>query len=251
MIEHMNLKVDRNRTIPLYCQVSESLEDLIRKGEIAANEQMASEETLAASFGVSRPTINKAISILIRKSVLLRERGKGTYVNPGEVRLTLMQELVSFHESLQREKIKFRTVVLELEQRKAKGIVAEKLNRKEGARIIYLKRLRYVEEEPFIISESCLPQELFPSLERQDLTTRSLYDVLEQEYKYPVVKTERFARAVKALDKEAQMFRLPLGDPLIQLEGTAFSKKDLRVEYFKTVIRGDRASLCTTLYRNK
>jgi GntR family transcriptional regulator len=92
---------------------------------------------------------------------------------------------------------------------------------------------------------------LFPDLEKVDLRDCSLYDVLEQKYGIPVVKTERNARAVKALDQDAQLLRIPLGDPLIQLEGIAFSKKDLRVEYFKTIIRGDRGVLCTTLYRRK
>jgi GntR family transcriptional regulator len=251
MKEERIVKVDRNRAIPLYYQVSECLEDMINKGELRPDEQMVSEDVLANRFGVSRPTINKAIAILIRKSMLSRERGKGTFVHSGEVRLTLMQDLASLHESMQRENIRFRTVVLELQRRKASEMLAKKLKLKEGARIYYLKRVRYVEEESFIISESYLPQALFPELEKEDLRDRSLYEVLEKKYRIPVIKTERSARAVKALDKEAQLLRIPLGDPLIQLEGIAFSKQDLRVEYFKTIIRGDRGVLCTTLYRKK
>jgi DNA-binding GntR family transcriptional regulator len=251
MNEEILVKVDRNRAIPLYYQVSESLEQMIKSGEIRANEQMLSEEILADRFGVSRPTVNKAIAILIKKSLLSREKGKGTFVPSGDVRLTLMQELVSLHESMQRENIRFRTVVLEIQRRKADAALAEKLSLKEGSRICYIKRLRYVEEETLIISESYLPSELFPDLEKVDLRDCSLYDVLEQKYGIPVVKTERNARAVKALDQDAQLLRIPLGDPLIQLEGIAFSKKDLRVEYFKTIIRGDRGVLCTTLYRRK
>ena len=251
MTEEKIITVDRNRALPLYYQVSECLEEMIKKGEIRPDEQMLSEDVLAARFGVSRPTINKAIAILIRKSIISRERGKGTFVRSGDVRLTLMQELVSLHESMQRENIRFRTVVLKVQRQKSNGILAEKLALKQGARIYYLKRLRYVEEESFIISESYLPQELFPDLEKEDLRDRSLYDVLEQKYGIPVIKTERSARAVKALDKEAQLLRIPLGDPLIQLEGIAFSRHDLRVEYFKTIIRGDRGVLCTTLYRRR
>jgi GntR family transcriptional regulator len=251
MKEGRIVKVDRNRAIPLYCQVSECLEEIIREGELRPNEQVPSEDVLAERFGVSRPTINKAIAILLRKSMLSRERGRGTFVHSGEVRLTLMQELVSLHESMQRNNIRFRTVVLELQRQKVDATVAEKLDLKQGARIYYLKRLRYVEEEPFIISESYLPQQLFPGLEKRDLRDRSLYDILDTEYGVPVVKTERSARAVKALDMEAQLLRIPLGDPLVQLEGTAFSRQDMRVEYFKTIIRGDRGVLCTTLYRRK
>jgi GntR family transcriptional regulator len=241
--------IDRNQAIPLYYQVSEYIEDMIRTGEIAPNKPMFSEESLASQFGVSRPTINKAIAILIRKSLLSRERGRGTFVRSGEVRLTLMQELVSLHESLRRENVRFKTVVLEFRRQRLGETLGEKLKLKGSARIYHLKRLRYVEDEPFIISESYLPQELFPDLQAEDFEQRSLYDVLEETYKVPVIKTERSARAVKAMDAEARLLRIPLGDPLIQLEGIAYSTQDLRVEYFKTFIRGDRGVLCTTLRR--
>jgi GntR family transcriptional regulator len=242
-------KVDRNRAIPLYYQVSEALEEAVNRGVIHPGERLLPEEVLAEEFGVSRPTINKAIQMLLRKSIISRERGRGTFVRSNEVRFTLMHELASLHESMRRNNIPFRTIVLKLDIRKAEASVADRLGLKIGARVYYLRRLRYVEEEPFLISESYLPQLLFPGLEGRDFTSHSLYEVLEREYRVPVTKTERFARAIKAFDEEAHVFRIALGEPLIQLEGVAFSATDVRVEYFNTKIRGDRAVLYTTLKR--
>jgi GntR family transcriptional regulator len=251
MREELFIKVDKHRALPLYYQVSEFIEDLVKKGAILPGERMLPEEVLAERFGVSRPTINKAIAILLKKSVLSRERGKGTFVHSGEVRLTLMQELASLHEALRKNNTKFKTVVLALERQKADKHVAGWLDVKESSPIYYLRRLRYVEDEPFLISESYLPSRLFRGFEEHDFTTHSLYAVLESRYRIPVVKTERFARAVKALDREAHLFRIPLGEPLIQLEGVAFSREGLKVEYFNTKIRGDRGVLSTTLIRKR
>ena len=251
MREELFVKVDKNRALPLYYQVSEFIENLINKGEIMPGERVLPEEVLAERFGVSRPTINKAIAILLRKSMLFRERGKGTFVHSGEVRLTLMQELASLHEALREKNIRFKTVVLELKRQRASKHVAGWLDVKEDSPIHYLKRLRYVEDEPFLISESYLPYKMFRGLEEQDFTEHSLYALLEHEYHVPVIKTERFARAVKALDKEAHLLQIPLAEPLIQLEGVAFSLKDLKVEYFNTKIRGDRGVLSTTLMRKR
>ncbi|GAI31852.1 unnamed protein product, partial [marine sediment metagenome] len=96
-------KVDKNKVIPFYYQVSQILEEIIRRGEIKPGERLPAEEVLADEFEVSRPTINKAISLLVRKSVLSRERGKGTFVRGKEVKLTLMQELASFGEAFKRQ----------------------------------------------------------------------------------------------------------------------------------------------------
>jgi GntR family transcriptional regulator len=251
MREEQFVQLDRNRALPLYYQVSDFIEELVRKGDITPGERMLPEEVLARRFGVSRPTINKAIAILLRKSVLSRERGKGTFVHSGEVRLTLMQELASLHEALNETNTPFRTEVLQLEIQKADKYVAGWLALRSGTPVYYLKRLRYVEEEPFLISESYLPCSMFRLFEEQDFAEHSLYAVLEREYGIPVIKTERFARAVKALDREAHLFRIALGEPLIQLEGVAFSRRDLKVEYFNTKIRGDRGVLSTTLMRKR
>lgn len=244
-------KADKNKIIPLYYQVSQILEEMITKGGIKPGEKLPPEEILADQFEVSRPTINKAISLLVTKSLVFQERGKGTFVRTREVKLTLMQELASFGEAFKREKIRFHTEVLALRKEEASKDIADRLEIKEGDIVVYLKRLRYVEKEPILLSESYLLPDLFPGVENEDFTKNSLYSLLEKKYKIPVIKTERCVRAIKALDEEAHFFRIPIGEPVIRLEGVAFSTGNLKVEYFNTRLRGDRAVLCTTLYRKK
>ncbi|TKJ46931.1 hypothetical protein CEE34_06320 [Candidatus Aerophobetes bacterium Ae_b3a] len=112
-------KVDKNKIIPLYYQVSQILEEMITKGGIKPGEKLPPEEILADQFEVSRPTINKAMSLLVTKSLVLQERGKGTFVRAKEVKLTLMQELASFGEAFKRENIRFHTEVLALRKEEA------------------------------------------------------------------------------------------------------------------------------------
>lgn len=244
-------KVDKNKIIPLYYQASQILEEIIKKGEVKPGEKLPPEGVLADELEVSRPTINKAISLLVRKSLVFQERGKGTFVTGKEVNLTLMQELASFDEVFKRQNICFHTEVLALKKEKVNRDIANRLEVKEGDMVVYLRRLRYVEKEPILLSESYLLPDLFPGLEKEDFTKNSLYSLLEKKYKIPVIKTKRCVRAVKALDEEAHFFRIPVGDPVIRLEGVAFSIENLRVEYFNTRLRGDKAVLCTTLYRKR
>ena len=244
-------KVDKNKIIPLYYQASQILEEIIKKGEVKPGEKLPPEEVLADELEVSRPTVNKAISLLVRKSLVFQERGKGTFVREKEVKLTLMQELASFGEAFKKQNISFHTEVLALRKEEVGKDIAYRLGIKEGDMVVYLKRLRYVEKEPILLSESYLLCDLFPGLEKEDFTKNSLYSLLEKKYNVPVIKTERCVRAVKALDEEAHFFRIPIGDPVIQLEGVAFSIENLKVEYFNTRLRGDKAVLCTTLYRER
>ena len=244
-------KINRNIAIPLYFQISEILEEMINKNIFKSNERFVSEEYLASQFGVSRPTISKAILILVNKSLLIREKGKMTLVRDNKVKLALMQELVSLYESLKRYNIPFKTIVLKVRLEKSSKFLAQKLGIKLGEKILYLERLRYIKNEPFLPSESYLPSYLFPDLKNENLSKNSLYELFDKKYHMPVIKTERCAKAIKASGKEVNLFMISLGDPLIQLDGVAFSNRNIKVEYFNTKIRGDKAALCTTLFRKK
>jgi len=112
-----------------------------------------------------------------------------------------------------------------------------------------LQRLREVEDDPLLVSESYLPFRLFPGLLKEDFRKNSLYVTMERKCHVPVVRTERWLRVVKASEEDAYILRVSVGEPLIQLEGLAFSRDNVKVEYFNMRIRSDRAVLWTTLYR--
>jgi len=243
-------KVDETKPVPLYYQVTELLEELIKEGKIKPGTKLPPEESLAAHFGVSRPTINKALGLLIRKSLVYRDRGKGTFVSEKkEVKLTLIRELVSFGEALEKEGVSFNTEVLALRKIQANKLIAEKLGTQERENVVYLKRLRNVDNEPLLIVESYLPYNLFPGLLEKDFSKDFLYQLLEEKYHTRVVRADRSVRAVKALEKDAYILKVPVGDPLIKMNGVALSPNNTKVEYFDLRMRGDRGVLYTTLYR--
>jgi len=65
---------------PLYRKVEEDLLEAIRARRYREGERIPSEYELARRYSVSRITINKALSNLVAKGLLVRERGYGTFV---------------------------------------------------------------------------------------------------------------------------------------------------------------------------
>lgn len=78
-------KVNKAAPTPLYYQVTESLQKLMEEQKIKPETKLPSEESLARYFGVSRPTISNAIDLLIKKSLVYRDRGKGTFVQDKKI----------------------------------------------------------------------------------------------------------------------------------------------------------------------
>jgi GntR family transcriptional regulator len=66
---------------PEYIQVAAALRDAIIQGEWAPGALMPSEPELAVRYGVTRSTVNRAMSVLRTEGLVRPERGRGTTVN--------------------------------------------------------------------------------------------------------------------------------------------------------------------------
>ncbi|MEJ2039830.1 MAG: GntR family transcriptional regulator, partial [Desulfosarcinaceae bacterium] len=66
--------------IPLYRQLADLLHAQVRAGDYPPGSRVPSEHQLAAAHAIGRPTVRQAIDLLVRKGVLRRRRGSGTYV---------------------------------------------------------------------------------------------------------------------------------------------------------------------------
>lgn len=76
------LKVDRNSPLPLHYQLKQHLLEKIESGEWKPNDLIPSEQEMQNSFGLSRITVRQALSDLVYEGLLIRERGRGTFVAP-------------------------------------------------------------------------------------------------------------------------------------------------------------------------
>jgi LacI family transcriptional regulator len=74
------LSIDPTSGIPLYQQVANDLRQRIGSGAVAVGTQLPPHRQLAADYGVSIITINKALSGLVSEGVLYSRVGRGTFV---------------------------------------------------------------------------------------------------------------------------------------------------------------------------
>jgi GntR family transcriptional regulator len=70
----------------IYRQLAGHLENEIRSGMLKPGDQLESEALLTQRFQVSRITLRQAVAELVRKQLLVRKQGKGTFVTAPAVR---------------------------------------------------------------------------------------------------------------------------------------------------------------------
>src|SRR4028118_2306340 len=114
--------IDRSSPTPLYFQLSQAFERAITDGTLPAGAKLENELLLAQRYGLSRPTVRRAVQELVDKGLLVRKRGVGTQVIQPHVRRSV--ELTSLYDDLARGGEAPTTEVLSLERVPAPADIA-------------------------------------------------------------------------------------------------------------------------------
>jgi DNA-binding GntR family transcriptional regulator len=235
-------EIDRSSPTPLYFQLAQSIEGAIAGGALPAGSKLENEILLAQRYGLSRPTVRRAVQELVDKGLLVRKRGVGTQVIQPHVRRSV--ELTSLYEDLARSGASPTTEVLSLERVPAPVDVATELDLHEGEEVVVLHRLRRSGGEPLALMTNYLPGRFTPTAE--DLTERGLYQYLRAEGVHLRVAHQRIgARMARA--EEARLLEEPPRAALLTMQRTAFDDVGTPVEFGRHVYRASRYDFETTL----
>jgi len=165
--------------LPLYHQLAEILMGRIRAGDYAVDEKIPAEMQLARDFGIGRPTVRQAIDLLVRKGMVQRKRGSGTFVRevPAEVNLFSLAGTTS---AFLEQGIAVKTDLLQKVASVAVG--REEENPFAGTDAYLVSRLILAKGEPVLIEESYMDPGLFAGIDQLDLHGKSLAQVVADRF---------------------------------------------------------------------
>jgi len=173
-----------NAPMPLYRQLAELLTDKIRTGEYPVGSRIPSEPQLAAVHGIGRPTIRQALDQLVRKGLLTRRRGSGTFVCQPQQEVDLFS-LDGTAASFRKKGLAvLSTILMPMALVHVSGIDNNAFthNPFAGQRAYRFSRLTRVDGDPVLIEEIFLHAELFAGIDRIDMHGRSLSAVAEERF---------------------------------------------------------------------
>ncbi|WP_304999752.1 GntR family transcriptional regulator [Geodermatophilus marinus] len=234
--------IDRSSPTPLWFQLSHAIESAISEGRLPTGSRLENELSLAERYGLSRPTVRRAVQELVDKGLLVRKRGVGTQVIQPHVRRSV--ELTSLYDDLARGGEKPTTEVLSLQRVPAPADVAEELDLAPGEEVVALRRLRRTRGEPLALLTNYLPGRFEPTLE--ELTERGLYQYLRGQGVHLRVAHQRIGARLARAD-EARLLEEPPRSALLTMQRTAFDDKGAAVEHGRHVYRASRYDFETTL----
>jgi GntR family transcriptional regulator len=222
---------------PLYRDVAGALERALRERVWKPGEQIPTEAELEKRFGASRGTLRMAISELVRKGMLHRQPGRGTFV--------LGPEFQSLERYFQIERLDRRSQITPVVETMDRRIVtadertAEGLGISPGEQVGYVRRLRFHENEPFQIVDSYFHMDFWRQIESTDFDVHAVYDQFKDSFGIYIVHADEFLRADLATKAEAKLLKVAAGSPVLRLERLAYSFGEQPVEYRRSVGRSD------------
>lgn len=236
--------------LPYYLQLKSLLEEKIDKGELRPNDKLPSEAEICGEFEISRTVVRQALREMEYEGLIFKRKGKGAYVSQPKILETFVQKPSGFYEDMKAQQRKTHSRVLRLELVRAGRRVAKVLQTRTGSRVVLLRRLRFVEDDPVQLVSSYLPHKLCPELLEADFADRSLYAFLE-EHGIFLARGSRIIEAVRATDEEARQLNVETGAPLLRIESVGYREDGTPVEYYEAVHRGDRTRFRVELVRER
>ncbi|MFE3517614.1 GntR family transcriptional regulator [Streptomyces sp. NPDC059166] len=234
----LGLGVDRTSPVPLYHQLAQQLQAAIEQGRLAPGSLLGNELELAASLGLSRPTVRQAIQSLVDKGLMVRRRGVGTQVVHSRIRRPL--ELSSLYDDLEAAGRAPATRVLRNVVEPAAPEAAAALGVAVGAEVHRVDRVRYARDEPVALLRNHLPAGLL-DLSTERLESTGLYRMMRGAG-ITLHSARQTVGARAATPQEGELLAEPEGAPLLTMERVTFDDGGRPVEFGSHVYRASRHS---------
>ena len=226
---------------PKYAQVVAEIKSRIERGEYLPGSLLPSEHQLVSDFGVSRPTIVKALASLRQDGWIDTQQGKGSFVR-GRPALAGAERTRPAESLLELPEAQLSGELVQAGVKLAPGYVTRLLGLEPGAKAFLRQLLLSEDGGPVELASMWLPMELASgtSLASPELLDESIRHHLQ------VRKKVRFDHAVERISarqptgEEAALLRVAPHSPVLNVIVTAYDATARPLQVVDIVLPGDR-----------
>lgn len=239
------LKVDRDLYEPSYVQLVTIVKKQIASGELKPGDKLPSESKLCKFHNVSPMTVRRAIDILVKEGVVTTEQGRGTFVKSikfweATFHLQALQKLFS---NDRETKIK----ILEASIVPADARISEKMSLNPGDKTIYLRRLIFLQNKPFIYHREYVIYDPQRPIVESEMEVIAFSGIFEGRANSSLKRSDLSIEAIILNNEEARILQTPQGSAAFLLEHTFYDFDDKPVSWGWLICPGDRFRLSTVI----
>ncbi len=224
----------------VYRNVMRDIKQNILKGNYEGM-RLPDERSLAAKYEVSRSSMKRALGLLAQQGIVFKKRGSGTFVNPlylkNQALFSYEGSNIGLTDSFRVPGKKQNIKLLNFQVIKASSEIAQDLFLNENDFVYEFKRLRLLEEQPFLIETGYIPIKIMPEL-KSEILQSSLFNYLEDEQNKTVTKAFLNITVEPSSKEDQTEMKLKPVEPVGVIsgiffldDGTPFEISNMRVHY--------------------
>ena len=191
-----------------YRKIYQDLSGKIINGEYKEGAQLPSENLLVQSYGVSRETVRKALSLLQTNGYIQKLKGKGSIVIYNQAMNFPVSQLISFEEIKHSLNMDYNTVVESFETVRAADhkSVQEALNLGDDTELYRVVRSRRDKERVNIIDTDYFIKSMMPAL-NEEIAQHSIYDYIEKRLGLLISYSKKAITFEPMTDDDLELFK--------------------------------------------
>lgn len=225
---------------PLHAQLKRILKQQILDSAYRAGQQLPTEAQLVEFYKVSRTTVRRTLAELTQERFIERRPGVGTTVRPRLYWDRRSSRMFGFYEEMRAQGLEAHAEIVSVAHGRATSADAVPLDVGEGARVMRIRQLGFVDDQPLAIADLTLRLPAGAVLAASELLgRRSVYPYLDKiglrfDAGHKVVSAEA------ASAEDAVLLGVAPGSPLLVAEITARAERPVGGMFIRTRYRGDR-----------
>ncbi|MFN2744987.1 MULTISPECIES: GntR family transcriptional regulator [unclassified Bacillus (in: firmicutes)] len=241
--------IKKDSHIPIYYQIETEIKKMVETKDLKPGDLIPSEREFAEKYEVSRMTVRQAVNNLVNEGILVRKRGKGTFIAKPKIEQPL-KGLTSFSEDMKSRGMTPGTNMLGFGIIACDQRTAHKLEIAEGSPVYEVKRIRLADEIPMAYEISYLPADLIKGL-TEDIMSASLYDYVENTLSLTIDRAAQTLEPSIATQAESEPLDIDVGAPVLLIERCSYLEDGRPFEMVKSVYRGDRYKFVIDMKRKE
>jgi len=228
---------------PLYAQVSDALNEYIKKNNLKPGDALPSETEIIERYGVSRATARIAFQRLATEGLIAKVQGKGTFVAKPKIS-GFVQGLRTLEDSFAEQSITITTIPLDVSVRlNPTQLWLKELSLPPESKVFRVLRLKKIGDTPLAIENRYFPMDVAELFTPESLREKPLVHVLNTRPETEINRVIYWTRSEILLDSFAEFLEAPQGTPCLIQGGTYYNLRERPVLTGNMIFLADRIEI--------
>jgi DNA-binding GntR family transcriptional regulator len=203
-------------TLPKYRQIYALLRTHITEGRYSAGEALPSESALSDVHRATRPTVRKALDLLVADGFIVKHQGKESVVKGAPKGIGILS-ITGTTSAVGQGNVRTHIILKPALRQWTEAFSFPISEAEQKAGCIYFERLRVLEGRPVLLDITMLPNMKLPHFTSHNLENRSLFSFLRAKYRIEVTGGTQQLFAIRADTRLQTYLQVKAGSPILQL----------------------------------